>query len=236
MSSDEVQRGEGSTTDIGQGGGELLPSFSSTKRDILLLLKREGEKDLEGLARELSLSKMAVYRHVKDLEGRKLVERFSVRGGVGRPRLGIRLAPEASSIFPRAYSSLTVHALGFIEEELGREAVERALRKRQMEVLGGYEAQVQAETLREKVAQLARLRDQEGYMAEDHEAPGGNFELLEFNCPILAVADRYWEACAVERDLFQRVLGADVETTHRVVAGNQVCRFLIRPRKERPFR
>lgn len=233
MGLDRPQRGK---TRRAAEASSALPSFSSTKRDLLLLLKREGEKDLQGLAEEMSLSKMAVYRHVKDLEERGLVERFPVRGGVGRPRLGIRLAPEASSLFPRAYSSLTVHALDFIEEEMGRKAVERALRKRQTEVLEGYESKVRAETLRERVAQLARLRDEEGYMAEDHEAPGGNFELLEFNCPILAVADRYWEACAVEKELFQRVLGADVETTHRVVAGNQVCRFLIRPRKDPVYR
>lgn len=215
--------------------GEVLPAFASTKREILLLLKREGEMDLDGLTEELSVSKMAVYRHIRDLEERGLVERFPVRTGVGRPRLGLRLAPDASALFPQAYSSLTTHALGFIEEELGREAVEKALRKRQSEVLGQYEARVRAATLRERVAQLAKLRDEEGYMAEHKEAPGGALELLEYNCPILAVADRYWEACTVERDLFQRVLGADVETTHRVVAGNHVCRFLIRPRKDDPL-
>ncbi|MFQ5553388.1 MAG: helix-turn-helix transcriptional regulator [Thermoplasmata archaeon] len=211
--------------------GDVLPTFSSTKREILLSLKRDGETDLGRLAGELSLTKMAVYRHVKDLEQRGLIERFDIRSGVGRPKLGLRLAPEASSLFPRAYSAVTVNALEFIEEELGREAVERALRRRQNAVLGDYEAKVGTGSLKERVAALARLRDEEGYMAESRGTPGRGYELLEFNCPILAVADRYGEACTVERELFQRVLDADVETTHRVVAGNQVCRFLIRPRK-----
>lgn len=189
--------------------------------------------DLEGLRREVNLSKMAVYRHIRDLEDRGLVERFDVRSGVGRPRLGVRLAPHSADLFPRAYSALTTHALEFIEEELGREAVEKALRRRQNEVVRDYLAEIDEESLEKRVRALARVRDEEGYMAESKEAPRGTFELLEFNCPILAVAEKYGEACTVERELFQRVLGADVETTHRVVAGNHVCRFLIRPRAAR---
>ncbi len=215
-----------------EGAGEVLPRFSSTKREILLSLKRNGESDLGRLAETLSLSKMAVYRHVKDLEQRGLVERFDIRSGVGRPKLGLRLAPEASTLFPKAYSALTVNAMEFIEEELGREAVERALRRRQHAVLPDYERKVGTGSLKERVEALAQVRDEEGYMAESRGTPGPGYELLEFNCPILAVAERYGEACTVERELFERVLNADVETTHRVVAGNQVCRFLIRPRKK----
>lgn len=209
---------------------DRLSGFSSTKRQILLTLKREGEVDLQGLSDRLGISKMAVYRHIRDLEETGVVERLSKPVGVGRPRLAVRLAPGASDIFPKAYSSLTCFALQFIEERLGREAVEIALRRRQMEVLREYESKVKGSSLEERVRVLARLRDEEGYMAEVRKAHGGNYELLEYNCPILAVADKYWEACTVEAELFRRVLEADVETTHRVVLGDHVCRFLIRPR------
>ena len=55
-------------------------------------------------------------------------------------------------------------------------------------------------------------------------------ELLEFNCPIIAVAEKYGEACSVERELFRKLLRANVDVTHRVVAGAPVCRFMIRRR------
>lgn len=210
-----------------------LSGFSSAKRQILLTLKREGESDLATLGKELGVSKMAVYRHVKDLEESGLVERRMKRAGVGRPRLLLKLAPGAQSVFPKAYAQITCSLLRFIEEKLGRDAVETALRSRQKSVQSEYEKQVRGDTLGERVSQLARLRDREGYMAEVHRSRNGRFELLEYNCPILAVAADYWEACTVENELFRKVLHADVETTHRVVAGDHVCRFLVRPREDR---
>ena len=209
-----------------------LPSFASTKREILLHLKRDGETDLTTLAKALSLSKMAVYKHVTDLEQAGLVERLSKRVGVGRPRLALRLAPGASSVFPKAYTSVTCALLHFIEKKMGRKAVEEALRSRSQSVFTDYEKRVRADDLGGRVKELAALRDQEGYMAELRRTGRGGFELFEYNCPIVAVAEEYWEACKVENELFRRVLHADVDTTHRVVAGDHVCRFLIRPRKE----
>ena len=45
---------------------------------------------------------------------------------------------------------------------------------------------------------------------------------------------RFPEACEVERRMFESMLKAKVTTSHRVVAGDPVCRFLIRPRREDP--
>ncbi len=173
---------------------------------------------------------MAVYKHLKELEDRGLVERHFKRDGVGRPKLVLKLAPSASSVFPQAYADITCAALHFIEEKLGREAVETALKRRQSKVLEEYRKRLQGETFEEKVRALARIRDSDGYMAEVRKTRSGNYELLEHNCPILAVAKTYGEACAVERELFQRLLNANIETTHRAAAGDHVCRFLIRPK------
>jgi predicted ArsR family transcriptional regulator len=70
-------------------------------------------------------------------------------------------------------------------------------------------------------------------MAEGRTIGKGKFEILEHNCPILAVAEEYGEACTVETEMFRKLLQADVETTHRVVAGHHVCRFLVQPKRGR---
>src|SRR3989449_10953076 len=209
------------------------PVFGSTKREILLILKREGQSDLQTLAQHLRISKMAVHKHAQELEERGLIERIPVRGTTGRPRLALRLAPSATSLFPRAYAGVTCAALAYIEEKLGRKGVEEALRRRQSQTLVGYKEKVDADSLAGRVEQLTMLRDQEGYMAEEKKAGPSKYEILEHNCPIIAIAEDYWQACTVENEMFRKVLDANVETTHRVVAGANVCRFLITP-KRRP--
>jgi len=66
-------------------------------------------------------------------------------------------------------------------------------------------------------------------MAEVGARRARSVEMLEHNCPILAIAEQFPEACEVERKMFESVLSARVETSHRVVAGDAVCRFVVRP-------
>lgn len=206
------------------------PTLGVTKREILLILKRQGQSDLKALADHFHISKMAVHKHIQELEDQGMVQRVTLRGAKGRPRHGLQLAPKASSLFPKAYAGITCAALAYIEEKLGRKAVEEALHRRQSETIPGYKEQVNAETLAGRVHQLAKLRDRDGYIAEDKKTGPSKFEILEHNCPIIAIAENYWEACTVENEMFRKVLDANVETTHRVVDGANVCRFLITPK------
>ncbi|MHA2169129.1 MAG: helix-turn-helix transcriptional regulator [Candidatus Kariarchaeaceae archaeon] len=206
----------------------LLTSFSSTKRQILVILKREGEIDLTNLSKELGITKMGVLNHIKDLEDMEIIERFEKRGGVGRPRLAIRLSPGSTDIFPKAYSTLTSSMLEFIEDKMGRNAVHDALKHRSNKMYETYSSAMEGKNFDQCMNKLADLRNQEGYMVELKMMPGNSsYELLEYNCPILNVAEQFQESCAVERELFEDVLGATVSTSHRVVAGDNVCRFLI---------
>lgn len=212
----------------------LITSYSSTKRQILLLLKKEGEIDLTDLSGKLGITKMGILNHIKELEEIGLVERFKKRGGVGRPRTAFKLTPTSSDIFPKAYSAITSPILEFIEDNMGRNAVFDALKKRQGEVFDSYNDQIHNLSFKDKIEQLAKFRDNEGYMVElTMSSPKPTYELLEFNCPILNVADKYPEACEVERELFSELLDAEVTTTHRTVSGDHLCRFVIKPKKKR---
>ncbi len=213
------------------GPGSLEAGFSSAKKAVLLMLKRTGTSSLADVAKELGMTKMAALRHVNVLEGKGLVERSFIAGGRGRPRVFFRLAPGATRLFPEAYTQMTLAALAFVEEKLGPEGVTALLKQRAQEVYAEHRPEMEDKDLTERVRTLAHIRDEGGYMAELGAARKGTFELLEHNCPIFAVAEKYGEACAVEQDLFQKLLRADVETSHRVVAGDSVCRFLIRMRE-----
>jgi len=214
--------------------GALDAGFSSSKKQILLTLKRAGSVSLTELAASLHISKMATLKHLAILEGKGLVDRSSRQGGRGRPRAVFSLSEGSSSLFPEAYTHMTLSALRFIEEKIGPGAVVQLLEKRAQEVLDANRARVTDGNLKSKVVELVKIRDEGGYMAELGRAGRTSVEMLEHNCPIMAVAETYPEACRVEREMFQKLLGADVETSHRVVAGDPVCRFLIRGRGKGP--
>lgn len=205
------------------------PGYSTAKRGILLLLKRQGRASLEEVARGVGISKPAVLGHVAKLETDGLLAREYQAGKVGRPRVVFRLTEAAATLFPHNYAEMSRCALEFIEQRLGRPAVRELLDRRAAEVADQNRSRIPHGPLSDRVAELARIRTEGGYMAEVGRRRGGAVEMLEHNCPILALAERYPEACETERRMFAALLEARVDVGHRVVAGDPVCRFLVRP-------
>ncbi len=203
---------------------------SAPAQRVLLMLKRDGPISLKGIAAKMGISKMGAHKHLVGLEERGLIERFYERSGVGRPKLWFKLSDKSSSLFPKAYADISVCALGFIERKLGRDAVEQVLRERQNELYTRYSEKLAGKEGPDRVRELAKLRDQDGYMAEARRAGKLSMEILEHNCPILQIASKYQEACKTETQLFSRLLGSPVEATHRAAVGDSVCRFMIQPK------
>jgi DeoR family transcriptional regulator, suf operon transcriptional repressor len=206
------------------------PGFSSAKRDLLTLLKQRPDLSLAEIAAARGTSKVAALHHLAALENDGFVERAYSQGAVGRPSVHFRLSSKATGIFPEAYTQMSLTALEFIERKMGRDAVVAMLQERAHDLVDRNRARIAGARLRERVEALVRLRSEGGYMAEMGGSKGPTTEMREHNCPILAIAGHYPEACEVERRMFESMLGARVETSHRVVAGDPVCRFLIRPR------
>ncbi len=212
--------------------GSLDAGFASTKKEILSALKRDGRTSLADLARSLGISKMATLKHVTTLEAKGLIDRSFQAGGRGRPRAYFALSPKAARLFPEAYANMTLCALAFIEEKLGRPAVVQLLEQRNQDVYSRNRHRFEDKDFSARVQELVDLREEGGYMAERGKIGTKSAEVLEHNCPIMAVAGTYSEACSAEVALFQKLLKADVEASHRVVAGDPVCRFVVRKRSE----
>jgi len=203
-------------------------AYSSSKTAALTLLKRKPDAALDEVASGLGVSKVAALGHLRRLESDGLVERSYETGRVGRPRVLFRLTERGTSFFPQSYTEMSLCALEFIERRLGRAAVGELLAQRAGDVADRNWSRLREGTLPARVAELARVRTEGGYMAEMAGQRRGAVELREHNCPILALARQYPEACETERRLFESMLRAKVEVSHRVVAGDPVCRFLIR--------
>ena len=213
----------------------IADGFSEPKKKLLYYLKVMQQAGLEELANVMKVSRMAVHKHLGLLQQRGLVEAVETRGHVGRPRMMYQLTSQSKTVFPKSYSAIATHALDFIEKNMGKEGVEKVLRERQSELFDQYYKRLKDLDFDKQVKELARIRDEEGYIAEskkESKSGGGKYVLLEYNCPIIHIAEKHWEACSTETELFEKLLGADIETTHRAAKGDLVCKFIIKERKE----
>ncbi|HEX5891431.1 MAG TPA: hypothetical protein VFY41_01095 [Nitrososphaeraceae archaeon] len=212
---------------------DIAEGFSEPKKKLLYYLKIMQRAGLEELANVMKVSRMAVHKHLALLQERDLVESTEIRGRVGRPRIVYMLTNQSKSIFPKSYSAIATHALDFIEKNMGKDAVERVLYERQSELFDQYYKRLKGLDFDKQVKELARIRDEEGYIAESKKSKSdGKYILLEFNCPVIHIAEKHWEACSTETELFEKLLGAKIETTHRAAKGDPVCKFIIKERRE----
>jgi predicted ArsR family transcriptional regulator len=214
--------------------GSIADGFSEPKKKLLYYLKVMHQAGLEDLAAVMKISRMAVHKHLSSLRQRGLVEAIENRGRVGRPKMIYQLTSQSKTVFPKSYSAIATQALDFIEKNMGKEGVEKVLRERQSELFNQYYKRLKDMDFDRRVKELARIRDEEGYMAESkNESKGGKKHvLLEYNCPIIHIAEKHWQACSIETELFEKLLGAEIETTHRAAKGDAVCKFIIKERQE----
>jgi predicted ArsR family transcriptional regulator len=212
----------------------IADGFSEPKKKLLYYLKIMQQAGLEELANVMKVSRMAVHKHLDLLQRRGLVEAVEIRGHVGRPRMIYQLTSQSKTVFPKSYGAIATHALDFIERNMGKEAVEKVLQERQSELFDQYYKRLKDLDFDRQVKELARIRDEEGYIAESKKESksGGKYVLLEYNCPIIHIAEKHWEACSTETALFEKLLGANIETTHRAAKGDLICKFVIKERKE----
>jgi DeoR family transcriptional regulator, suf operon transcriptional repressor len=206
----------------------------STKQDILQYLLKNGQATAQVLADDLEISPQAIRRHLKDLETEELIEHHPVQVGMGRPQYIYRLSKKGRDRFPQGYSEFAVSFLDTLVETVGEQQVGEVLRKQWERKAEEYRQAVGTGTLRERVTNLVKLRQQEGYMAELLFVEGGvpeRYILAEHHCAISEVAESFPSVCGHELEMFSAVLpDCTVERTHWINNGEHNCGYLIQSR------
>lgn len=203
-----------------------------SRHQLLLLLRKHPGATVAELARELAISGMGVRRHLATLTAAGLVEQSpcAPAEGPGRPPAGWRLSPAGMEMFPRRYDALALDLL----DDLSAEEAAGALGRRNDKHVAQYQAALaDCSTLEAQVAELARLRDQAGYLAEWSHGDDDVFVLTENNCAVHRVAEHHPAVCSMELSLLRRVLGPDVEVNRvsHAMSGDAVCSYCIRTRR-----
>ena len=211
---------------------EAQPGERKTRRAIVKLLKTEGPLGSAQLAERLGLTAMAVRQHLYALQTENLVAAEERPAPVGRPAKFWSLTREADRLFPEAYAELSVALVESLRDTFGDEGLNRVLVSRCARQREDYAKRIRAaDPLEKRLKELARVRTEEGYMAEVKRDVDGSFLLVENHCPICAAATACQGFCSTELDLFRTVLGpgVGVERAEHIVSGDRRCAYRVAP-------
>ncbi len=203
----------------------------ATKRAVLVLLKHDAELSAEALAERLGLTLSAVRQQLGQLMADGFVTHRTEPAGRGRPRHVHRLTAAAIGLFPRSYGELATELLDYVQE------VDPALvcsvfeRRRQRRVLGAL-ARLDGKSFDERVTEMARVLDEDGYLASAERLADGSWRVTEHNCAILGVAERFGHACSSEIEFLREALpDAQIDRVAHLLSGAHVCAYAIRRRQ-----
>lgn len=202
----------------------------ATRRALIEMLKRRGKLSSQEMATELGVSSMAVRQHMQELEQSGEVSSESVSQGKGRPTKFWCLTPLADRHFPDRHRDLMLDLLGNVKSALGEEALDRILDERSEHQVEQYREKLKdAGSLKAKVETLAKVRTEEGYLAEALKEEDGGLVLVENHCPICAAATACSGLCARELEVFRRVLGegCEVERVEHMLSDGRRCAYRI---------
>jgi len=203
---------------------------SRTRRAIVKLLKTEGALDSARLAKKLRVTPMAVRQHLYALQEEKMVNAEERPVPLGRPAKFWKLTREADRLFPDAYAELSVALIDAVGETFGPSGVDRLLQTRLARQKREYATRIDRDApLAKKLHQLAKVRTDEGYMAEVHPDGPKAFVFVENHCPICAAATACQGFCATEIELFQSALGpgVNISRTEHIVNGERRCAYRV---------
>lgn len=207
----------------------LTVQLQPTRRKILLALKKAGGMTVGELGELLDMTSMGVRRHLSTLERDGLVTFDSQQRGMGRPSYIYELTPQAENLFPKSYHVLTNELLGYLDED----ELTRVFDRRSERRLRLARARLAGLSYAQKIAELARILDEDGYLAEWQQVDDDTYLVHEFNCAIHEVAYRFRQACATEIDFIQALLPeAHVERVEHMMSGATSCTYRITRRRD----
>ena len=202
------------------------------RRAVLYALRRRGEATADQLAEQLGMSVSGARQHLTALVERGLVETTELAPPTptrGRRTLLYAVTPAADSLFPKAYGELTNELLGYVADTDPQKLDDLFAMRREHRIRNANARLATRPGLGEKVAELTEILDEDGYLATAEPIGPDAYRIVEHNCAIWAVAQRYGQACTSELDFIRAVLPeATVERVQHMVAGARHCAYEVR--------
>jgi predicted ArsR family transcriptional regulator len=203
----------------------------SSDRTLLDLIRREGPLSLAELARRTGVTPTAVRNRLTRLVGSGMVERRAEHGGRGRPHYTYQASVEAHKRLGQNYADLAV----VLWDEMMRSVQDRKLRRVLFQRITDrlaelYRAQVQGDEWEGRLFQLGTILHDRGIEAEVTRGSVGTMPVLrQHTCPYYELAEVDRAVCAMERKMFEKVLGRGLRLSQCRLDGHHSCDFEAKP-------
>jgi predicted ArsR family transcriptional regulator len=209
----------------------IFEDDQSTRHRVARSILVEGPSTAAALGERLDLTPAAVRRHLDHLVAEGAVEarepRPQAHRGRGRPAKVFALTEHGREGFDQQYDDLAVHALRFLRETGGEDAVRAFAQQRVAFIDDRFGELATAQPELTPVQVLATVLSDEGYAAAVKALPLAGEQLCQQHCPVSHVAHEFPELCEAETEAIGRVLGRHVQRLATIAHGDGVCTTCI---------
>jgi predicted ArsR family transcriptional regulator len=203
----------------------------SSDRPLLDLIRRDGPLTVAAMADRLGVTATAVRNRLTRLVEAGLVERRAESGGRGRPKHTYTASDQTLRGLGQNYADLAV----VLWDELMSTVADRKLRRflfgRVTERMAQmYRSQLHGDEWEGRLVQLGTILHDRGIEAEVTRTDGSALPVLkQHSCPYYALAEVDRAVCAMERKMFEKVVGRGLRLSQCRLDGHRSCDFEAKP-------
>jgi predicted ArsR family transcriptional regulator len=203
----------------------------SSDRPLLDLIRRRGPLTVAEMVTELKVTPTAVRNRLVRLVGSGMIERQSEPAARGRPRHTYRASTEAQKRLGQNYADLAVVLWDEMMSTVADRKLRRLLFGRITDRLADlYRQQVTGEGWEGRMVQLGSILHDRGVEAEVVHGEAGDLPVLkQHSCPYFELAESDHAICALERKMFEKVLGRGLRLSQCRLDGHRSCDFEAKP-------
>lgn len=209
---------------------EFVDTDCPTRERVVRSIHVNGPSTAATLAERLDLTPAAVRRHLDQLLDDGVLEAREARTvnvrGRGRPAKVFTLTDTGRRQFDQQYDDLAVHALRFLAETAGEDAVRVFADQRMSFIEERFPAVAAANPEFTPAQVLAQVFSDDGYAASVQTLPIGE-QVCQQHCPVSHVAHEFPQLCEAETAAISRVLGSHVQRLATIAHGDGVCTTCI---------
>ena len=205
--------------------------METSDRTLLDLIRRHGPLSIAEMAARLAVTPTAVRNRLTRLVGSGMVERRAEHGSRGRPKYTYEASVEAHKQLGQNYADLAV----VLWDEMMRTVEDRKLRRVLFQRITArlaelYRAQMKGSEWEGRLFELGTILHDRGIEAEVTRGSVGMLPVLrQHTCPYYELAEVDRAVCAMERKMFEKVLGRELRLSQCRLDGHHSCDFEAKP-------